>query len=172
MLTYKATNTKTNRYYIGSAGSYCLYMGRVGHHHNTKIKKPFQTDLQNNPLDFKWEILREDDLKTRDYEQELLFAHAQDPLCYNINKRVGKTNVPPPEVVFVNGDRWDSSVRKQMSKSQAENWDGNDQRRELVATKMTETNSKLKPCPHCGKLMNPGNLTQHIRAQTCQRKTG
>ena len=35
---------------------------------------------------------------------------------------------------------------------------------------VSETNSKLQPCPDCGKLMNVGNLTQHIRRQTCKRK--
>ena len=35
---------------------------------------------------------------------------------------------------------------------------------------VTETNFKLQPCPDCGKLMNAGNLTQHIRRQTCKRK--
>jgi hypothetical protein len=34
---------------------------------------------------------------------------------------------------------------------------------------ITATNSKLKPCSDCGKLMNSGNLTQHIRRQTCKR---
>ena len=72
--------------------------------------------------------------------------------------------------VFFDGPRWTAGTRKQMSIGQTENWKDNDERRELVSTKMAETNSKLQPCPDCGKLMNVGNLTQHIRRQTCQRK--
>jgi hypothetical protein len=37
---------------------------------------------------------------------------------------------------------------------------------------VSETNAKKQPCPHCGKLMNIGNLTQHIRRQTCLKTQG
>ena len=33
---------------------------------------------------------------------------------------------------------------------------------------VSATNAKKEPCPHCGKLMNIGNLTQHLRRKTCQ----
>jgi hypothetical protein len=62
------------------------------------------------------------------------------------------------------------TTKEKQSKTQTENWKDNDERREIVSTKMAETNSKLQPCPDCGKLMNAGNLTQHIRRQTCKRK--
>ena len=83
MLTYRSTNTKTSRYYIGSAKSYCHYMNRIGNHHVRKGQKEFWVDLQQDPKSFVWEILREDDLDTRDYEYELLQKHVGDPLCYN-----------------------------------------------------------------------------------------
>ena len=43
-------------------------------------------------------------------------------------------------------------------------------KKEAQSNAMAETNSKLQPCPDCGKMMNAGNLTQHIRRQTCKRK--
>ena len=112
MLTYKATNTKSGRYYIGSALDYCRYMGRMGNHHYTKVRQQFQVDLQESPRDFAWEILREDELETRDYEQELLYACADDPLCYNLARKCGRTNVDPPEKTFTDGERWDKKPVK------------------------------------------------------------
>ncbi len=32
---------------------------------------------------------------------------------------------------------------------------------------VSTTNSKKQPCPTCGKMMNIGNLTQHIRRAKC-----
>lgn len=165
MLTYKATNTKTGRYYIGSAGSYCLYMNRIGNHHVRRDSSEFQKDLQNDPRSFIWEILKEDNLNERLYEYELLQQHVGDPLCYNKSKSNGGGFGGRAK-----GYTHTTDTKVKQSESQTENWKDNSQRRETVSTKMAETNSKLEPCPDCGKLMNAGNLSQHIRRQTCQRK--
>jgi hypothetical protein len=45
-------------------------------------------------------------------------------------------------------------------------------KKEAQSNSMAETNSKLQPCPDCGKMMNAGNLTQHIRRQICKKKQG
>lgn len=37
---------------------------------------------------------------------------------------------------------------------------------------VTDTNNKKQPCPTCGKLMNIGNLTQHIRRAKCETLVG
>ena len=168
MVTYKATNIKTGRYYIGSALSYCLYIGRMGHHHYTKVRQQFQIDLQENPRDFLWEILEEDDLDTRDYEQELLYACIDDPLCYNLAKKCGKTNILPPERVFVDGDRWGSKTRQKMSESAKSAKAQPAHKKAAQSRAVSETNSKKSPCPQCGMLMNVGNLTKHLKGTRCK----
>ena len=167
MITYKATNTKTGQYYIGSAQTYCHYMNRVGNHHMRKGKKAFWEDLQKDPKAFVWEILREDDLNTRDYEYDLLQEHVGKPLCYNKSKTNGAV-----EGVAQRGVGWSHSdvTKLKMSESAKSPSAQPQHKKEAQSKAVTATNSKLKPCPDCGKLMNSGNLTQHIRRQTCQRK--
>ena len=168
MITYKATSIKTGRYYIGSAKTYCHYMNRMGHHHYAKIRQQFQIDLQENPRDFTWEILREDNLGTRDFEQELLYSHLEDPLCYNLAKKCGKTNVLPPEKVFSDGNRWDAKTREKMSES-AKNAKAQPAHKKAAQSRaVSETNSKKQPCPQCGMLMNVGNLVKHIKGTRCK----
>ena len=159
MLTYRATNTNTGRYYIGSAKTYCHYMNRMGNHHVRKGKKEFWEDLQKDPKSFVWEILREDDLDTRDYEYELLQTHVGDPLCYNKSATNGAVRG-----VAQRGTGWEhsGSTRQKMSESALKTSD-------IKSATMSKMVNSKQPCPHCGKLMNPGNLTQHIRAQTCQK---
>ena len=159
MLTYRATNTKTGRYYIGSAQSYCHYMNRIGNHHVRKDKRQFILDLQADPKSFIWEILKEDELTTRDYEYEMLQVHVGDPLCYNKSKSNGAIQGVAPR-----GYGWEHSeeTRQKMSESALKT-------SEIKSETMTKMVNTKQPCPHCGKLMNPGNLTQHIRAQTCQK---
>ena len=160
MLTYRSTNTKTGRYYIGSAKSYCHYMNRIGNHHVRKGQKEFWVDLQQDPKSFVWEILREDDLDTRDYEYELLQKHVGDPLCYNKSATNGAVRG-----VAQRGTGWEHSeeTKQKMSSSAYKT-------RDVKSRTLSKVVNSKQPCPHCGKLMNPGNLTQHIRARTCQRK--
>ena len=170
MLTYKATNTKSGRYYIGSALDYCRYMGRMGNHHYTKVRQQFQVDLQESPRDFVWEILREDELETRDYEQELLYACADDPLCYNLARKCGRTNVDPPEKTFTDGERWDKKTREKMSESAKKPGANPPHKKAAQSRAVSETNAKKQPCPQCGMLMNIGNLTKHLKGTRCKGK--
>jgi hypothetical protein len=168
MLTYKATNIKTGRYYVGSALNYCLYIGRMGHHHYTKMRQQFQIDLQENPRDFVWEILREDELETRDYEQELLYVCVDDPLCYNLARKCGRTNVAPPEKAFTDGERWNKETREKMSASAKSAKAQPTHKKEAQSRAASATNAKKQPCPQCGMLMNIGNLTKHLKGTRCK----
>jgi hypothetical protein len=58
--------------------------------------------------------------------------------------------------------------RRKQSEAHIADWAVNLRRAEIVSAKMTETNSKKKPCPKCGLLMNAGNLTKHMKGRNCQ----
>jgi hypothetical protein len=168
MITYKITNTLTGQFYIGSAQTFGHYLMRVHNHYHNK-RSILYCDFRKNPLSFTFEVIKEDDLQTADFEKELLIQHRKDPLLYNISLQVDRTphiKVPKPEIQ--DGERWAKEVKIKMSDSQTENWSENEKRRELVGRKMTETNSKKSPCPKCGLLMNAGNLTKHMKGRNCR----
>ncbi len=169
MITYTATNIETGRFYIGSARTYCHYMNRVGNHHIRKSpNSQFHKDLQESPLNFKWEYI-EDDLITRDAEYQLLQIHVGDPLCYNKSKTNGAI-----AGVAQRGVGWnhtDSTILK-MSESALRPEAQPPHKKAAQSKAVSETNAKKQPCPHCGKLMNIGNLTQHLRRRTCLKNQG
>jgi hypothetical protein len=66
--------------------------------------------------------------------------------------------------------RHTKTTKEKQSKTQTENWKDNIERKQMVASKMIETNSKKQPCPQCGMLMNIGNLTKHIKGTRCKGK--
>lgn len=169
MITYKITNTATGQFYIGSAKTFGHYLSRIHNHYYNK-RSILSNDFRNNPRAFTFEVIHEDDLETGDYERQLLIEHKDDPLLYNISLQVDGTSsrirVPKPEVQ--DGPRWAKEVKERMSASQAEDWTTNGTRREIVKAKMVETNSKKKPCPKCGMLMNAGNLAKHMKGKNCQ----
>ena len=167
MLTYKATNTKTGRYYIGSAKTYCHYMNRIGNHHIRKDKREFIQDLQEDPKAFVWEVLREDDLDTRDYEYELLQKHVGKPLCYNKSHTNGAVRG-----VANRGFGWEhsSSTKLKMSESAKRPEAQPTHKKEAQSRAVSTTNAKKQPCPQCGLLMNVGNLTKHLKGTRCKGK--
>jgi hypothetical protein len=155
MITYTATNTKTGQFYIGSAKSYCNYMHRVGTHHIRTLGRgytQFQKDLQTDPLAFKWEW-SEDDRDDRNTEKSLIALYRDSPYLYNVgegryeNRKIG----------------WNHTEETKQKISAAAKKDSARRSKQLSAVV-----NKKEPCPHCGKLMNPGNLKQHLRAGTCQ----
>ncbi len=166
MLTYRATSVKTGRYYIGSAQSYCHYMNRIGNHHIRKGNKKFWIDLQADPKAFVWEILREDDLSTRDYEYELLQKHVGDPLCYNISR----TNGSLGPGVAPRGYGWEHSdtTKLKMSESAKRPEAQPAHKKAAQSRAVSTTNAKKQPCPQCGMLMNVGNLTKHLKGTRCK----
>jgi hypothetical protein len=162
MITYTATNTKTGRFYIGSALNYCCYMARVGTHHTMRPGRgytQFQKDLQANPLAFKWEW-SEDDRDDRSMEKSLIALYEGSPFLYNVgegryeNRRTG----------------WQHS--KEAKKAQSEknklNYEQNPDRREIVRQSVAKTNARKVECPHCGLITNPGNLTKHLKGTRCK----
>jgi hypothetical protein len=142
-------------------------MGRLGWHHVPRKGRvsEFNLDIQKDPHSFKWEILREDDLSTRDYEEELLVLCKNDPLCYNKRWRNGSklSNVRTP---FEDGPKWDADTKKKIGDSvKAAHTPELAQKQSDAASRL---NSTKKTCPHCGLTTNPGNLAQHIKHGRCK----
>lgn len=165
MLTYRATSQKTGRYYIGSAKTYCHYMNRIGNHHIRKSNSEFHRDLQADPKDFMWEVLREDDLEARSYEYELLQGHVGNPLCYNKSATNGAV-----KGVAQRGTGWEHSdvTKLKMSESALKPEAQPVHKKAAQSRAVSETNSKKQPCPQCGMLMNVGNLTKHLKGTRCK----
>ena len=83
-----------------------------------------------------------------------------------------KRNFPDATRVFFDGDRWKKETRQKMSDSALKPSAQPPHKKAAQSKAVSETNAKRQPCPHCGKLMNIGNLTQHIRRQTCLKTLG
>ena len=170
MVTYKATNIKTGRYYIGSAKTYCHYINRMGCHHLVYISKSkhhndFHKDLWDSPRDFVWEILLEDGLTTRDYERQLLRECRKDPLNYNLSHQDWGM-----EEEIEDGPRWSKGTKEKMRASAKSAKAQPAHKKAAQSRAVSETNSKKQPCPQCGMLMNVGNLTKHIKGTRCKGK--
>lgn len=168
MVTYKATNVKTGRYYIGSAKTYCHYINRMGCHHLVYISKSkhpndFHKDLWENPRDFQWEILREDELTTRDYERELLRECRNDPLNYNLSHLSWGM-----EEDITDGPRWSKETKEKMRESAKSKKAQPDHKKAAQSRAVSATNANKLPCPQCGLLMNIGNLTRHLKSTRCK----
>jgi group I intron endonuclease len=81
MDTYKATNTKNGRFYIGSTNN---FEKRKVEHLKSKENLPFQNALRKNPLAFEWEV-HSDESDKPILEQALLDMWYGTEMCYNIN---------------------------------------------------------------------------------------
>ena len=171
MITYKATSIKTGRYYIGSAKTYCHYINRMGCHHLVHISKSkhhndFHLDLWEDPRDFQWEILREDDLGTREYETELLRSCRNDPLNYNLCHFSGGQ-----EEELDDGPRWSKEVRERMRAS-AKSIKAQPPHKKEAQRKCGKALQATKsPCPQCGMMLAPGNMVKHLKGTRCKGKT-
>ena len=164
MILYTATNVKTGMFYIGSTKSHKHYIARRRYHlTNSGSSFQFHKDLQKSPGDFRWEF---SEIEDRSEEEAMLALYVGSKFCYNKSVKADGSGFGGRPKGYSHTD--DTRVKQSMG--QWENWKDNDERREIVSTKMAETNSKLQPCPDCGKLMNAGNLSQHLRRQTCKRK--
>jgi len=137
-------------------------MNRIGNHHMAKRGSPFQTDVQNNPRVFLWEILKEDDLKTREFERNLIREHANDPLMYNLHRWTWRKEEP-----LSDGPRWGKETREKMRESAKKESSQPAHKKAAQSRAVSETNSKKQPCPQCGMLMNIGNLAKHLKGTKC-----
>ena len=82
MITYKVTNIVNGKWYVGSTNN---FERRKSEHLRHQYNDHFHRSLQKNPDNFYWEIIKVDNLDTRDYEQKILDEHYGTPYCYNVN---------------------------------------------------------------------------------------
>ena len=80
MITYRATNTLTGKFYIGSTSN---FERRKKEHLNSTVKWPFQNALRKNPNVWEWEVW-EDGSDDPILEQALLDMWVGKEFCYNI----------------------------------------------------------------------------------------
>lgn len=164
MILYTATNTKTGRFYIGSAASVKHYIARRRYHLTVNNSKwEFHRDLQENPADWVWET---SEIADRSEEEAMLALYVGSKYCYNKSSRAdGSGFGGRPK-----GYEHKISTREKQSDSQRQNWEDNEERKALVRDQMKKTNAKKQPCPQCGMLMNVGNLTKHLKGTRCKGK--
>ena len=168
MITYTATNTKTGKFYIGSAKNYCHYMNRRGNHHIGKPYNDFRKELQKDPHSFNWEW-SEDETDNRDLEASLLALYVGSPWCYNTSKSV--FGVGDPDLCRINGlRRGYTHSEETKAKISAKATENNNRPEVKQAQKeaATRINAVKVSCPHCGLTTNPGNLTQHLNRGKCK----
>jgi group I intron endonuclease len=99
MDTYRATNTKNGKFYIGSTNN---FEKRKKGHLKSKETYPFQSALRKDPDSFIWEVWS-DDSDEPILEQALLDMWFGKGCCYNLNPSASR---PPirPEVSKINGN--------------------------------------------------------------------
>lgn len=81
MITYKATNTRNGKFYIGSTTN---FERRKKYHESCYDNYPFQNALRKDPDAFVWETI-EDDSTEPILEQALLDMWFGKECCYNLN---------------------------------------------------------------------------------------
>ena len=170
MITYTATNTRTGKFYIGSTQDYCNYMNRKGNHHVGKPYNEFRLDLQANPLDFIWEY-SEDDSEGRDFESSLLNIYVGSKWCYNLRKEDRLTSKTGS---LANKARTHTArseeCRRKMSESAKRPEANPPHKKEAQREAMRRTSLNKQPCPQCGMMLGPGNLTKHLKGTRCKGK--
>jgi hypothetical protein len=83
-----------------------------------------------------------------------------------------KRYYPDCSRVFFDGERWTKETKNKMSESALKPSAQPAHKKKAQSDAVTTTNKVLHECPTCGKLMNIGNLTQHIRRAKCTQKQG
>ena len=89
MITYRATNKKNGKWYVGSAVN---LERRKKEHLKSKQKSPFHNALRKNPDIFIWEVLEEDNREDRLTEQLILDVWFGSEYCYNLSSSAGGFN--------------------------------------------------------------------------------
>jgi hypothetical protein len=169
MITYTATNTKTGKFYIGSAKDYCNYMNRKGNHHVGKPYNDFRKELQAYPHSFTWEY-SEDESGTRDFEESLLHLYVGSKWCYNKSKN-SKGCAGDSETTYRGGKTGmthSEETRIKMSASASRPEANPPHKKEAQREAMRRTSLNKKPCPQCGMMLGPGNLTKHLKGTRCK----
>ena len=81
MNTYKATNTRNGKFYIGSTKN---FEKRKQGHLKSRVNYPFQNALRQDPEAFEWEVWS-DECEDPVLEQALLDMWFGKEQCYNLN---------------------------------------------------------------------------------------
>jgi hypothetical protein len=173
MITYTATNTKTGRFYIGSAKNYCNYMNRVGNHHVGNPYSDFRKELQKNPLDFVWDY-SEDNFSDRDFEEALLEVYVGSKWCYNISTSTGGFNSEMAKRANAQiKDRSRSLKTRQKMSASASRPEANPPHKKEAQRKCGKALQATKsPCPQCGMMLAPGNMVKHLKGTRCKGNWG
>ncbi len=166
MIIYTATNTKTGRFYIGSAKNYCRYMARRGTHHVITPGRgytDFQKDLQFDPHSFVWEWY-DDGRDDRDSEKSLIALYRDSKFLYNVGEGRGggrkKGTVLSDETI----------LKMSVSASRPEANPPHKKKAQAEACRKTALNKS--PCPDCGMMLSPGNLAKHLKGTRCKGRKG
>lgn len=88
MDTYRATNTRTGKFYIGSSKN---FEARKRSHLNSRENYPFQNALRKNPAEWEWEVWS-DECDEPILEQALLDMWFGTEQCLNLNPLA---SIPP-----------------------------------------------------------------------------
>ncbi len=164
MLTYKATNKTTGRFYIGSARTLHHFTDRIRQHHkSTAVPDDFHKDLWEDCTNFTWEIVCIDELKIPSLEKELIKKHSADSLLYNQHRWTWED-----EKELKDGLRWSKETKEKMRASAKSAKAQPAHKKEAQSRAASATNAKKQPCPQCGMLMNVGNLTKHLKGTRCK----
>ena len=132
MDTYRATNTKNGKFYIGSTFNFDR---RKAEHFRCAENYPFQNALRKNPEAFEWEVWQ-DDSNDSVLEQALLDMWFGCEQCYNLNPSAKH----PPRA---DGIPRTQATKDKISESMKSHWDGNEEKREewrdrKIGTKQTQ----------------------------------
>lgn len=168
MITYTATNTRTGKFYIGSTKDYCNYMNRKGNHHVGTPYSGFRQDLQANPLDFIWDY-SEDDSEDRNFESSLLDIYVGSKWCYNLRK---EDRFAPETGSLANKARVNTArseeCRRRMSESAKRPEAQPPHKKEAQRKCGKALQATKQPCPQCGMMLAPGNMTKHLKGTRCK----
>ena len=94
MFTYKATNTKNGKFYVGSTNNFEM---RKKGHLSSRHNYPFQNALRKNPDFFEWEVV-EDNSDEPILEQSLLDMWFGTEMCYNLSPFADRPQCDPKVV--------------------------------------------------------------------------
>jgi len=131
VITYRATNQKNGKWYVGSTTT--SFERRKREHLNSTTNLPFHNALRRDPGAFTWEILdeSEEDVVTRSHEQYVLDGWWGTEYCYNINPHAnGMTSEQASESAKKQweDEHFSSMMRNVVSESNKKRWEDPDYR--------------------------------------------
>lgn len=83
-ITYRATNKRNGKWYVGSTQQ--PLDSRIRQHITYKINDEFHNSLRKNPDHYTWEVLSETEGDDRSHEQEILDVFVGSRYCMNISR--------------------------------------------------------------------------------------